>query len=77
MNIIWSFDQSKISWNHLADLYRVAPLGKPEPKDWEFSGSKKKEASESFILSMASRRAGKSVGFTGYIPLKTSGFKLR
>ncbi len=42
MNIIWSFDQSKISWNHLADLYRVAPLGKPEPKDLEviFSNSK-------------------------------------
>ncbi len=35
MNVIWCYEQSKISWPELAELYRIAPLGQKLPADLE------------------------------------------
>jgi len=42
MDFTWHFDQTKINWNDLSELYRIAPLGTKMPGDLElvFSNSK-------------------------------------
>ena len=42
MDFAWHFDQTKINWNELSELYKMAPLGIKLPKDLElvFSNSK-------------------------------------
>ena len=33
MTFLWSYDQSDINWEHLSELYRVAPLGEKPAND--------------------------------------------
>jgi len=33
MDFTWYFDQTKINWNELSELYRIAPLGTKLPAD--------------------------------------------
>lgn len=42
MDFTWYFDQTKINWNELSRLYRIAPLGTKLPADLEivFTNSK-------------------------------------
>ena len=42
MKLTWYFDQSKINWNELSELYRIAPLGTKLPDHLElvYSNSK-------------------------------------
>jgi ribosomal protein S18 acetylase RimI-like enzyme len=42
MDYEWHFDQIKISWEELSELYKIAPLGIKSPNDLEvvFSNSK-------------------------------------
>lgn len=42
MNYEWYFDQTKINWAELSELYKIAPLGTKLPNDLEvvFSNSK-------------------------------------
>jgi N-acetylglutamate synthase-like GNAT family acetyltransferase len=42
MDFLWYFDQTKINWNELSELYKIAPLGIKLPNDIEivFSNSK-------------------------------------
>ena len=42
MTFIWSYDQADINWNHLSELYRVAPLGEKSAANLEivFSNSR-------------------------------------
>jgi len=42
MDFIWYFDQIKINWDELSELYRIAPLGIKLPADLEvvFTNSK-------------------------------------
>lgn len=42
MDFSWYFDQTKINWNELSELYKIAPLGIKLPNDIEivFSNSK-------------------------------------
>lgn len=42
MNIAWSSDQTKIDWNELSELYKIAPLGEKLPDDLKlvFSNSR-------------------------------------
>lgn len=42
MNLTWHFDQTKIDWDELSALYRIAPLGIKLPGDLEivFTNSK-------------------------------------
>ena len=42
MNITWCFDQSKINWTELSEVYKIAPLGSKSPSDLEivFSNSR-------------------------------------
>jgi len=42
MGFTWYFDQTKLNWNELSELYRIAPLGTKLPADLEvvFTNSK-------------------------------------
>ena len=42
MNLTWHFDQTKIDWDELSALYKIAPLGTKLPHDLEivFTNSK-------------------------------------
>ncbi len=42
MDFSWHFDQTKINWNELSELYKIAPLGIKLPNDLKlvFSNSK-------------------------------------
>ena len=42
MDLTWHFDQTKIDWNELSALYKIAPLGIKPPGDLEvvFTNSK-------------------------------------
>jgi ribosomal protein S18 acetylase RimI-like enzyme len=42
MDFTWHFDQNKINWNELSELYKIAPLGTKLPVDLKtvFSNSK-------------------------------------
>ena len=33
MTFLWSYDQSDMNWEHLSELYRVAPLGEKPAND--------------------------------------------
>jgi ribosomal protein S18 acetylase RimI-like enzyme len=33
MNFAWTFDQTKINWNELSELYKIAPLSEKPPGD--------------------------------------------
>jgi ribosomal protein S18 acetylase RimI-like enzyme len=33
MNFTWTFDQTKINWNELSELYKIAPLSEKPPGD--------------------------------------------
>ncbi len=43
-NISWVYDQSKLDWSQLSELYRIAPLGEKSSEDLEvvFSNSRYK-----------------------------------
>ncbi len=42
MDFSWVYDHSKVDWDELSELYRIAPLGEKSPKDLAtvFSASK-------------------------------------